>query len=294
MAKEKTEGLPKGICWREDKNCYLGRVTYQGKMHYLYDDSWKRLEKRLQTLREELKQGMHEEECNMTLNAWFDEWMEVYKKASLKYGTYQNYEKHYDYYIRSDIGKKKIREVTADDIQKLFNGLAERDFALGTIKLVSAVLNGCFKKAVNKHLVKYNPLPMAELPVCKEKLEKYVFTKKEQDAFLEESAKSYLFDFFRCVLMTGMRNGEARGLRWCDIDFEQNRILIRHTLVWVEGEGWRLDTPKTKSSKREIPMLPKVYEILHGRKEEAESIGNGGDENYEFISPSSVEWVMTA
>ena len=32
-------------------------------------------------------------------------------------------------------------------------------------------------------------------------------------------------------------------------------------------------------------MLPKVYEILRGRKEEAESMGNGGDENYVFCLP---------
>lgn len=127
---------------------------------------------------------------------------------------------------------------------------------------MGAVLNRCFKKAVNNRMITFNPVPLAEIPKCKEKKEKYVFTKEEQNQFMEYIKKSYLHDFFRVTIMTGMRNGETRALRWCDIDFEKKLISVTHTLVWVTGEEHMLDTLKTKASKRKIPMLSQVYEIL--------------------------------
>ena len=285
----KKEGLPKGISWREDRKCYLGRVTYQGQPHVLYDDNWKRLDTRLQELRIELRKGNYVRECTFTLNEWFDKWMETYKKKTVKHGTYCNYTNHYNYYVRNGIGKKKLKDVTVDDIQTLYNNLSDRDFVEGTIKLVGAVLNGCFKKAVNNRMITFNPVPLAEIPKCKEKKEKYVFTKEEQNQFMEYIKKSYLYDFFRVTIMTGMRNGETRALRWCDIDFEKKLISVNHTLVWVTGEGHMLDTPKTRASKRKIPMLSQVYDILSVKKKQADSMGTGNEDNFVFCLPDGFE-----
>ena len=166
MAIKKT-GLPKGIMWREDKKKYLGRVTYQGKTHNLYDDNYKKLEIKLNALRAELASGMYAERSNSTLNEWFDEWIQTYKKSTVKLSTYENYKQHYDFYVRKGMGKKKLKDITADDIQFLYNDLANRDFALGTIKFMGAVLGGCMKKAVNLHMIPYDPVVMAEYPICK-------------------------------------------------------------------------------------------------------------------------------
>ena len=64
-----------------------------------------------------------------------------------------------------------------------------------------------------------------------------------------------------------MRVGEITGLRWCDIDLEDETISINHTLVYfdkgrAEGCGFAVNTPKTKSGERTIPMLPKVKEAF--------------------------------
>ncbi|MDE6219036.1 MAG: phage integrase SAM-like domain-containing protein [Lachnospiraceae bacterium] len=112
VKKIKKDNLPRGISWREDKKKYLGRFTYQGQSHILYDTEWKRLEQRLNTLRKEVKEGTYIKECTLSLNAWFDKWMETYKKKTAKYGTYQNYLNHFNFYVRNGIGKKKLKDVT--------------------------------------------------------------------------------------------------------------------------------------------------------------------------------------
>lgn len=100
-----------------------------------------------------------------------------------------------------------------DDIQTLYNDLCDRDFTAGTIKLLGVTLNGCFRKAVNNRMITFNPVPLAEIPRCKEKREKYVFTREEQAQFMEYIKDNYLYNFFRIVIMSGMRNGEARALQ---------------------------------------------------------------------------------
>ena len=138
-------------------------------------------------------------------------------------------------------------------------------------------------------MITFNLVPLAEIPKCKEKKEKYVFTKEEQNQFMEYIKKSYLYDFFRVTIMTGMRNGKTRALRWCDIDFEKKLISVNHTLVWITGEGHMLDTPKTKASKRKIPMLSQVYDILSEKKKQADSMGTGNEDNFVFCLPDGSE-----
>ncbi len=51
-----------------------------------------------------------------------------------------------------------------------------------------------------------------------------------------------------------MTKAEVLGLQWQDVDFEHGEIHITHTLCYVPGKGQYLDTPKSKASRRIIPM----------------------------------------
>ena len=102
---------------------------------------------------------------------------------------------------------------------------------------------------------------------------------------MEQLESSCLRDFFSCVIMSGLRNGEARALRWKDIDFEKKKIRVAHTLVGDTQAVRHLDTPKTKSSKREIPMLSKEYDILVNLKESADELNIGSMDDFVFCLP---------
>jgi integrase len=53
------------------------------------------------------------------------------------------------------------------------------------------------------------------------------WTKEELRAFLEAIADERLHALWHTIAMTGMRRGEALGLRWGDVDFEAGRLAIR-------------------------------------------------------------------
>ncbi len=90
-------------------------------------------------------------------------------------------------------------------------------------------------------------------------------TVEEQKLFMKCSKDNYLHDIFELALATGMRSGELRGLEWKDIDFKNKVIHVNKTLVYINND-YLLDTPKTPTSRRDIPMLDKVVGLLKQRK----------------------------
>ncbi|MDF2950695.1 MAG: integrase family protein [Anaerocolumna sp.] len=256
--------LPKGMSWREDKQCYMGRFQYHGELFTLYGKTIKEVQKKIDDTRYEVQHGTHAKNDKITLNSWFDTWMQQYKKNTVKIGTYTIYQNNYTYYVQNELGNKRIADIRAEHIQKIYNDLAEKKkFATGSIKLVSAMLNGCFKQAVKNKIIKENPVLLATITKGKPRKERKVFTLGEQKIFLQYAEQSYLYDFFTLALMTGMRNGELRGLQWRDIDLKKKVIHVNHTLINTKEKGYFLDTPKTRTSKREIPIMDKSHQLLN-------------------------------
>ena len=65
------------------------------------------------------------------------------------------------------------------------------------------------------------------------------------------------------LLWTGLRISELCGLTEADIDFENKLINVDHQLLkHSEADGYYIETPKTKSGTRQIPMSTKVYEAV--------------------------------
>ena len=63
------------------------------------------------------------------------------------------------------------------------------------------------------------------------------------------------------TLYYGLRRSEALGLRWSSINFEENTIKIEHTVVKMMSVEYK-DSTKSKTSKRTLPLLSDVREVL--------------------------------
>lgn len=261
--------LPKGITLRSDGR-YMGRFTYYGERYTVYDEDLKQVKRKLDDLRYELEHGLYAKESEVTVDSWFQTWIDEYKKPTVKKGTVGVYVDTYDSYIRKPFGKKKLKDLRPEQIQNLYNRLNLKGYSKSTIELVSVVLGGMYKQAYKNELVKRNPVPLTTLPKMQTPEERRVLTKEEQEIFLNAARNNQYYYVYKLALSTGLRNGEVRGLEWSDIDFQNRIIHVRSTLV-QNSYGFYKDTPKTKSSYRDIPMLDSVYELLkEHRKEQSE------------------------
>ena len=257
MAEKK---LPKGI--RKNGNRYQGRIMFQGKNYSVTGATITETKKAMTDLKYRLEHGLFVEREKVTLDSWFQTWIKEYKQNDLKAGTLIAYQNYYNYYIKESLGKMSISTIRGEHIQKLYNKLLDDDMALSSLKIISAVMNGCFQRALKNGLLERNPVKLAELPRKKQKIERRVLTIQEQEVFFQYSTESYLNNLFALMVRTGMRSGEARGLKFSDVDSKNNVIHIRRTLKYEAGRGFFEDTPKTSASMRVIPITSEIAAII--------------------------------
>ncbi len=269
--------LPKGIRQKLDGR-YEGRFRYAGEDYYVVDRSLTKCKKMYNDLKYEVEHGLYAKQENITVDGWFQTWLEEYKKPSVKKGTVTVYDEHYRCYLKDELGKKRLKDIRPEHIQKIYNDMHRAGYSRNTIELTAVVLSGMYKQAVKNKVIKENPVPFATLPRNTVSKERRVMTMDEQRIFLKYVKDSYLADICELALSTGMRSGELRGLRWQDIDFKNKLIHVNHSLNFNNNEYY-LDTPKTATSKRDIPMLDNVYNVLrHRKKQQAELRLSLGDQ----------------
>jgi len=100
-------------------------------------------------------------------------------------------------------------------------------------------------------------------------------------SFLEATRDDELSALWMLIATTGLRRGEALGLRWSDIDLETGRAQINQTVIAI---GWNVHfgQPKTQAGRRPIALDPATVEVLRehqrGILARPASAGTGGDQ----------------
>ncbi len=79
--------------------------------------------------------------------------------------------------------------------------------------------------------------------------------------FLEFVRPDPLHPVWFLLATTGMRRGEALGLRWCDVDLEAGHAAVRQSLVDVRGTV-QISTPKTNRSRRVVALDQRTLHVL--------------------------------
>jgi integrase len=132
-----------------------------------------------------------------------------------------------------------------------------------TIHHVHACLHKACKDAVRWGHISRNPLDAADPPRKKGDgtKEMRTWTKEQLKAFLDSVADDRLSPLWHTIAMTGMRRGEALGLRWSDVDLEAGRLSVRRALVPTNREVV-VSEPKTVKGRRVIALDPGTVEVL--------------------------------
>lgn len=215
----------------------------------------------------------------LSVNDLFDLFMEL--RTDLRETTRHNYMVLYNKHVRDVIGHRVIRTVRHTDIQKMYMSMVRDDgLKASTVQSVHSVVYQIFDNAVQDNILRTNPSANALKALRKlintEQAKRHALTEEEQARFIDFVYGNRTYwrwgPLFTVLLGTGMRIGEALGLRWCDCDFESNTISVNHILLYKESESkgtyeYRISEPKTTAGKRIIPMFKEVKEALLKLKE---------------------------
>lgn len=181
-----------------------------------------------------------------------------------------------------EILDKDLKEITLEDIVLLKEkccGKYNQNLIARLIRLVKKFLREAFILGYTKVNIGdlINPLKFVEHKVTKiikleefEKIIKYIQKGKED--------KTEEILYLKLLFKTGMRNGEARGLQWKDIDFNKGTVFIRKSVYSLVHGNFIINEPKTKQSYRVIHIPESLLEDLKIYREITEY-----KENEDFI-----------
>lgn len=236
-------------------------TTWQGRRYEVRGETEAEALEKLAVLKEQLRRGEKSDRENMTVNQWFAEWLEIYKKpAGLTDKSLGMYQEKYDRYIRPRIGPMKLKDVTEVHLQRILNDQAGKSFS--HVSKLRLVMKGLFSRAYASHLILWDPSIMLDLPDYSKGVRRSL-TDPERKAVLAVAEAHRAGLWVLMLLFAGLRPGEAAALQWKDIDFKANEIRVYKA---VESGSTEIKGPKTSAGYRDIPMHPELRKRLQAAK----------------------------
>lgn len=226
---------------------------------------------------------------DMSIHAYLEQWVEI-AKSTIQLITYSSYANHLKSAILPHFKEKdiKLTYLKPKDLQDFYT-LQLRRVKSSTVIHYHAIIHKALKYAVKVDLIPVNPATKVERP----RQDRFV------GSFYDSQEVNKLFKVAKGTKMElpiifgafyGLRRGEILGLKWEAIDFNNNTIVINHTVVSFSLDGKHVihaaDSTKTKSSMRTLPLVPAVKEKLLKAKEQQEYYRKicGNSYNKEYLS----------
>ena len=220
------------------------------------------------------------EDCRMTLGEWLDKWLDEYMIFTIRESTLDSYRAMVKNQVKPFIGGKQIASLTTADMQKFYNKIKKegrvrphpihgKTLADSMVRGVHMMLHEALDVAVRERLLVKNPTNGTTVPKCNYP-EKQILGDSQLDTFLEAiKGEEYWDAFFYVEVMTGLRRGEICGLKWQDINFEENKLQVKRSVSVKKGGGVSIGETKTETGVRSILMPPSVADVLQNRKQTA-------------------------
>lgn len=220
--------------------------------------------KNLRELRKQLAEAIAENDNftsvkdEITLDKWFDKWMEIYKEKSIRPNTRRNYTNIYKKNISPYIGNRFINSLVKSDIQQLIDKASDDNYGYEQQNKIKVILRDMLQRAVEDNLVINNPVSGIKLRADKE-IKAKSLTIDEQSTFFDYCRNGFYDNLFNVAVNTGLRPGELFALQISDINLDEGFIDVNKTLVYQkyledERKEFHIEPPKTKQSYRKVPI----------------------------------------
>lgn len=203
-----------------------------------------------------------------TFGVFLDEWIEA-KKLSVAASSLKSYELVVRVHLRPAFGDRMLVRVTADDIQRFYAKLHDDGLSRASIRYVHTILGMIYKLAVKRKKLAGSPMAGVEIPKSwaeEEDRAAPAMTPDQVGQFLEAAGGDRFGNLFKLAFHVGFRPGELCALKWADLDAEMRTLRVNQNIVWRKAGDWYLKKPKTKLSRRTLPLTPAMIDVLKDQR----------------------------
>lgn len=200
---------------------------------------------------------------NPRFSDFYTEWIAA-KAAALKGTTRVSYEHTFRNHILPYFGGLHLDDIDPDQVQRWVVEMQGKGLAPATVRRAYRYLTSCVNVAVERG---YMDNPFRSIILPRQERKEVDCLKMEELGYLADAAPEPYDCLFKLLAYTGARVGEALALRWRNVSFKDNAILI--IASWSPDGGFT--EPKSKAGRRAVPMMATLRAALleyYGRQGE--------------------------
>ncbi|CAM4013719.1 integrase [Bacillus manliponensis] len=264
--------------FREHKNGWEYRIKYRDPFTGKFKEKSKRgfkkkKEAQLAAAEEEKKilNGLEIDDVPVSLKYFLQDWLKLFKENNVRKNTLVLHQRNIEKHIIPYFKNISLDEVKPMMYQNFLNYLTDKGYSKRTVQIVHTTMYNAMKKAVSLKKITDNPCEDVIISNKNKKEEEGLKYMRTEDIplFLKTAYQyNYIYYiFFKALINTGMRKGEAAAIQWSDIDFKEQTIKITKTLDFQAKPGEDLfgDT-KTFTSRRTISVPQPFMDDLKAHK----------------------------
>jgi len=184
------------------------------------------------------------------------------KKGRVKDLTHTFYSMTINNYLKPYLGDMRLSEITPSKVNSLIEYLNDNGKSITTQGKAMRTLRVILRWAVTLELIPRDPTAAIRVPKTRRK-ELTIITPEQFKKLLSVCVED-LYDLVAIAGLAGLRQGEIVALRWKDIDFEYGVIRVMRN--YFPGHGF--SDLKTAASRRAVPLVATLDEILRARRQE--------------------------
>ena len=175
--------------------------------------------------------------------------------------TYEQYESIALHQVIPHLGKMKVEELTRVKVDRWLRDLEASTYrrtngivvaySAATLRRCRGVLAMALDRAIKDGIVSRNAARESEVPGGRPRPEKHALSEEQAASLIESSCGTNLGPLWALMITTGLRRGEAVGLRWSDYDGES---IVVTSQIKMEGKRIVRGELKTERSRRRIHL----------------------------------------
>lgn len=236
-----------------------------------------------------IDEGLTYENTLLTLREFMHDWL-TSSKASWRRTTWHQYRYVTRKFIDPALGHIKLSELRPRGIQELYDRSLEDGVGIQSVSKLHTVLHSALSYAVKTGILGQNPANPTIPPVPPTK-EMDILDEFQVNQLLITAKGHRLEALLHLAVTTGMRQMELLGLKWGDLDWDRQSIVVQRQLARRSYDGRQFVAPKTKAGRRMIALGSLTIEALKDNYDrqlaERCAAGDGWTE-HGLIFPTSV------
>jgi len=206
----------------------------------------------------------------LTLGEFLDRWLNIEHKQAIAHTTWRRYESLARMWIIPALGNVTLRSLDRRDVKTFLAAMANAGQSPRSRQQARALLCVALNAAMDLNLIGNNPAK--EVPnIMLNKKPITPLTSSEVKKALSSVAGTFMEARLHLALLCGLRQGEALGTRWSDIDFDKGLLTVTNQIQTINGLK-NLVKLKTASSMRTIALASGTLEVLKNHQQIIENM----------------------